>query len=225
MKITEWPKQERPREKLLAQGANTLSDSELLAIFLRTGVKDCSVIDLARSLLSKFGSLRGLLGASEQEFCKTKGLGQAKFAQLQACLEMSQRYMAEALDKTHAFNSVEQTQAYLIAKLRDQPHEVFAMLLLDSQHRLIKYRAMFYGTIDSASVYPRVLVQQALLDNAAAVILAHNHPSGVAEPSQADKGITKRIVDAFSLLDIKVLDHFVIGDGIAVSFAQRGLMP
>lgn len=224
MKITDWPKRERPREKLLAKGADTLTDSELLAIFLRTGVRGCSAIDLARNLLSEFGSLRRLLGASEHDFCQTKGLGQAKFAQLQASLEMSQRYMAEIFDKSDAFNSVEQTQAYLMAKLRDQPHEVFAMLLLDSQHRLIKYRPMFYGTIDSASVYPRVLVQQALLDNAAAVILAHNHPSGIAEPSQADKSITKRVIDAFSLMDIKVLDHFVIGDGVAVSFAQRGLL-
>ena len=224
MKITDWPKHERPREKLLAKGADTLTDSELLAIFLRTGVRGCSAIDLARNLLSEFGSLRRLLGASEHDFCQTKGLGQAKFAQLQASLEMSQRYMAEIFDKSDVFNSVEQTQAYLMAKLRDQPHEVFAMLLLDSQHRLIKYRPMFYGTIDSASVYPRVLVQQALLDNAAAVILAHNHPSGIAEPSQADKSITKRVIDAFSLMDIKVLDHFVIGDGVAVSFAQRGLL-
>ena len=225
MKITEWPKHERPREKLLANGAATLSDSELLAIFLRTGIKDCSAIDLARHLLAEFGNLRGLLGASEREFCHSKGLGQAKYAQLQACIEMGQRYLAESLDKVDAFNSAEQTQAYLIAKLRDQPNEVFAMLLLDSQYRLIKYRPMFYGTIDSASVYPRVLVKQALQDNAAAVILAHNHPSGVAEPSQADQSITKRIIDAFSLLDIKVLDHFVIGDGVAVSFAQRGLIP
>ncbi len=224
MKITDWPKHERPKEQLLAKGADTLTDSELLAIFLRTGVRGCSAIDLARNLLSEFGSLRRLLGASEHDFCQTKGLGQAKFAQLQASLEMSQRYMAEIFDKSDAFNSVEQTQAYLMAKLRDQPHEVFAMLLLDSQHRLIKYRPMFYGTIDSASVYPRVLVQQALLDNAAAVILAHNHPSGIAEPSQADKSITKRVIDAFSLMDIKVLDHFVIGDGVAVSFAQRGLL-
>ncbi|MGS2719518.1 RadC family protein [Paraglaciecola aestuariivivens] len=224
MKISDWPKHERPREKLLSQGAASLSDSELLAIFLRTGIKDFSAIDLARQLLTKFGSLRQLFNASQTEFCHTKGLGQAKYAQLQASLEMSQRFLAERIEKVNAFNSVEQTQAYLMAKLRDQPHEVFAMLLLDSQYRLIKYRPMFYGTIDSASVYPRVLVQQALLDNAAAVILAHNHPSGVAEPSQSDKSITKRIIDAFQLMDIKVLDHFVIGDGVAVSFAQRGLL-
>jgi DNA repair protein RadC len=224
MKITDWPKQERPREKLLLKGAATLSDSELLAIFLRTGIKGYSALDLARKLLTEFGSLRRLLGASEHDFCQIKGLGQAKFAQLQASVEMSQRFMAETLIKTDAFSSVEQTQAYLMGKLRDQPHEVFAMLLLDSQHRLIKYRPMFYGTIDSATVYPRVLVQQALIDNAAAVILAHNHPSGIAEPSQADKSITKRVIAAFNLMDIKVLDHFVIGDGIAVSFAQRGLL-
>jgi DNA repair protein RadC len=137
---------------------------------------------------------------------------------------MSQRYMAEKLNRTDNFNSVAQTQEYLIAKLRDQPQEIFAMLLLDSQHRLIHFKPMFYGTIDSASVYPRVLVQQALKDNAAAVILAHNHPSGVAEPSQADKHITQRIIQAFALVDIKVLDHMVIGDGVAVSFAQRGLI-
>lgn len=224
MKITDWPKQDRPREKLLTNGANSLSDSELLAIFLRTGIKGCSALELGQLLLNQFGSLRSLFNATEQEFCQVKGLGQAKFVQLQASLEMSQRYMAEKLNREDSFNSVEQTQAYLIAKLRDQPQEVFAMLLLDSQHRLIVFRPMFYGTIDSASVYPRVLVQQALKDNAAAVILAHNHPSGIAEPSHADRSITKRIVDAFNLLDIKVLDHFVIGDGVAVSFAQRGLL-
>ncbi|MGJ8679118.1 RadC family protein [Paraglaciecola sp.] len=224
MKITDWPKQDRPREKLLAKGANSLSDSELLAIFLRTGTKGCSALELGQMLLTEFGSLRALFSASENEFCKVKGLGQAKYVQFQASLEMSHRYMAEKLTREDSFNSVEQTQSYLIAKLRDQPQEVFAMLLLDSQHRLIAFRPMFYGTIDSASVYPRVLVQQALKDNAAAVILAHNHPSGVAEPSQADRSITNRIVDAFNLLDIKVLDHFVVGDGVAVSFAQRGLI-
>ncbi|MFT4994148.1 MAG: DNA repair protein RadC [Paraglaciecola sp.] len=224
MKITDWPLQERPREKLLAQGATALSDAELLAIFLRTGIKGISAVDMARVLLREFGSLRGLLNASQVEFCQAKGLGQAKFVQLQAVLEMAQRYSAEQLNKSDVFNSAEETKAYLLAKLRDQPSEVFAMLLLDSQHRLIKFRPMFYGTIDSASVYPRVLVKQALADNAAAIILAHNHPSGIAEPSQADVHITKRVVAAFNLVDIKVLDHFVIGDGVAVSFAARGLI-
>tara|TARA_R110002167_G_scaffold20405_14_gene74688 strand:- start:14087 stop:14761 length:675 start_codon:yes stop_codon:yes gene_type:complete len=224
MKITDWPINERPREKLLKLGSETLSDAELLAIFLRTGIQGCSAVDLARNLLSTFGSLRGLLSATQTEFCQVKGIGQAKFVQLQASIEMSKRYLAEKMDKVDALNSVEQTQTFLLSKLRDQKQEVFAMLMLDSQHRLIKYRPMFFGTIDSASVYPRVLVKQALDDNAAAVILAHNHPSGVAEPSQADQHITRRIVDAMALVDIRVLDHFVIGDGVAVSFAQRGLI-
>jgi DNA repair protein RadC len=224
MKITDWPIDERPREKLLKLGSEALSDAELLAIFLRTGIQGCSAVDLARNLLSTFGSLRGLLSASQIEFCQAKGIGQAKFVQLQASIEMSKRYLAEKMDKVDALNSVEQTQTFLLSKLRDQRQEVFAMLMLDSQHRLIKYRPMFFGTIDSASVYPRVLVKQALDDNAAAVILAHNHPSGVAEPSQADQHITRRIIDAMALVDIRVLDHFVIGDGVAVSFAQRGLI-
>jgi DNA repair protein RadC len=224
MKISQWPSNERPREKLLKIGAHSLSDAELLAIFLRTGIKGTNAVDLARDLLGNFGSLRALLGASEFSFCQVKGLGQAKFVQLQACVEMSKRYFAEKLDKVDALTSVDATKQYLLAALRDQPQEVFAMLCLDSQHRLIKYRPMFYGTIDSASVYPRVLVKQALDDNAAAVILAHNHPSGVAEPSQADHHITQRIQSAMGLVDIKVLDHFVIGDGDAVSFAQRGLL-
>lgn len=224
MKITDWPIDERPREKLIKLGPEALSDAELLAIFLRTGIKDCSAVDLARNLLTNFGSLRGLFGASQNEFCEVKGLGQAKYVQLQASVEMSKRYLAEKMQKIDTLNSVEHTQTFLLSKLRDQKQEVFAMLMLDSQHRLIKYRPMFYGTIDSASVYPRVLVKQALDDNAAAVILAHNHPSGIAEPSNADQHITRRIVDAMALVDIRVLDHFVIGDGVAVSFAQRGLL-
>jgi DNA repair protein RadC len=224
MKISDWPPQERPREKLLSHGPSALSDAELLAIFLRTGIKGMGAVDMARALLNQFGSLRHLLNVSESEICQTKGIGQAKFAQLQAVLELGKRYSAELLNKSNVFNSAEQTEAFLLAKLRDQPNEVFAMLLLDSQHRLIKYRPMFYGTIDSASVYPRVLLKQALDDNAAAIILAHNHPSGIAEPSQADVHITKRVVAAFNLVDIKVLDHFVIGDGVAVSFAARGLI-
>jgi DNA repair protein RadC len=224
MKITDWPIDERPREKLLKFGPETLSDAELLAIFLRTGIQGCSAVDLARNLLTNFGSLRGLLSTSQTQFCSVKGLGQAKYVQMQASIEMSKRYQAEKLVKLDALTSVEQTQAFLLSKLRDQRQEIFALLLLDSQHRLIKYRQMFYGTIDSASVYPRVLVKQALDDNAAAVILAHNHPSGVAEPSQADQHITRRIIDAMALVDIRVLDHFVVGDGVAVSFAQRGLI-
>lgn len=224
MKITDWPVQERPREKLLTLGAAALSDAELLAIFLRTGLPGVSAVELARKLLIEFGSLRTMLAVPQQRFCQAKGLGQAKYVQLQAMVEMSRRYFAEPLARSATLTSVAATADYLYARLRDQCCEVFAMLLLDSQHRVIQYREMFRGTINSASVYPRELVKQALEDNAAAVILAHNHPSGIAEPSEADKSITSRIVNAMALVDIKVLDHFVIGDGKALSFAQLGLL-
>ena len=224
MKISDWPVQERPRERLLTNGPAHLSDAELLAIFLRTGIQGVSAVDLARNLLTHYGSLRKLLSVGQEEFCQAKGLGLAKYVQLQATLEMARRYFAEQLNKPQAFNSAADTKAYLTAKLRDEKREVFALLLLDSQHRLIRFKEMFYGTIDSASVHPRILVKQALDDNAAAVILSHNHPSGIAEPSQADQHITRRIIDAMGLLDIKVLDHIVIGDGQTVSFAERGLL-
>lgn len=224
MKIKDWPPQERPREKLLSLGPAALSDAELLAIFLRTGLPGVSAVDLARQLLIEFGSLRKMLAASPQRFCQAKGLGTAKYAQLQAVVEMSRRYLAETLDRSISLTSAADCAEYLSAKLRDEASEVFAMLLLDSQHRVIRYREMFRGTINSASVYPRELVKQALEDNAAAIILAHNHPSGVAEPSEADLSITRRITDALALVEIKVLDHFVIGDRKVVSFAQLGLM-
>lgn len=224
MRIQQWPQRERPREKLLEQGPQALSDAELLAIFLRTGVAGTNAVDLARQLLNRFGGLRALVSAKQEEFCSAKGLGQAKYVQLQAVMEMARRYLAEALHREQAFTSAEDTRAYLISRMRDEPNELFAMLLLDSQHRLIAFKPMFQGTIDAASVYPRVLVKTALDLHAAAIILAHNHPSGVAEPSAADQQITRRIIDAMALVDIRVLDHFVIGDGVAVSFAERGLL-
>ncbi|WP_416306873.1 RadC family protein [Neptunicella sp. SCSIO 80796] len=224
MKITDWPAAERPREKLLERGANALSDAELVAIFLRTGIAGLSAVELSRCLLNQFGSLRAMLAADQQTFCQHKGLGSAKYAQLQAVLEMSRRCFAEQLQKGTALTSASQTRNYLISQLRDEPNEVFAMLMLDSQHQVIEFKPVFYGTIDAAAVYPRVLVKLALDKNAAAVILAHNHPSGIAEPSQADKQITRRIIDAMTLVDIRVLDHFVIGDSNAVSFAERGLI-
>jgi DNA repair protein RadC len=224
MKLTEWPKLERPREKLLHLGANALSDSELLAIFLRTGVQGQNAVDLARDLLNHFGSLRQLLSADQAQFCQGKGLGAVKYVQLKAVLEMSKRYFAESLSRETVFASVENTRSFLISHLRDEPNEVFAVLALDSQHRLIKFKKLFFGTINSANVYPRVVVKHALDNNAAAIILAHNHPSGIAEPSLADKQITERICHAMDLVDIKVLDHFVVGDGYAVSFAERGLI-
>lgn len=222
MAIKHWPACDRPREKLLTMGAVNLTDTELLAIFLRTGCAGKSALDLARDLLARFGSLRTLLEAREDDFCSARGLGQAKFAQLQAVLEMARRHMAEQLTRDHVFNSVDQVRQFLTAQLRHKTHEVFAVLFLDNQHRLLFYRELFQGTIDGASVYPREVVKQVLQVNAAAVIFAHNHPSGVAEPSQADRHITQQLRDALSLVDVRVLDHFVVGEGEVASFAERG---
>jgi len=223
MAITQWPLAERPREKLLDKGADALSDAELLAIFLRTGCKGLTAVDLARILLDNFGGLKPLLQASEDEFCQQKGLGTAKYAQLQAVLEMAKRHLFEQLKRGDALCSPAQTRHFLSVQLADYPHEVFACLLLDNRNRVIAFEKMFYGTIDGASVYPREVVRLALKKNAAAVIFAHNHPSGVAEPSHADEQITQRLKKALALVDIRVLDHFIIGDDV-VSFAERGLL-
>lgn len=216
------PRESMPREKLLSRGPQSLSDAELLAIFLRTGTQGMNVIELADSLLKDFGSLRQLFSASEMEFCRHKGMGQAKFVQLQAVIEMTQRYLAETLSRGDALTSPEHTKLYLSSILRDRQREAFYILFLDNQHRVIQDEVLFEGTIDSASVYPREVVKRALHHNAAALILAHNHPSGIAEPSQADRRITRRLGDALALVDIRVLDHFVVGDGEVVSFAERG---
>jgi len=222
--ITDWPLAERPREKLLRLGPQSLSDAELLAIFLRTGVPGMTAVDLARQLLSAFGGLRGLLEADLNQFQRYAGLGPAKFAQLQAVLEMARRHLWERLQRGEALSNPADTRQFLLARLRHHPHEVFACLLLDNRHRVIAFEELFRGTIDAASVYPREVVKLALARNAAAVILAHNHPSGVAEPSRADELLTHRLRDALALVDIRLLDHFVIGDGEAVSFAERGLI-
>lgn len=222
MAITDWPEDERPREKLLQRGASALSDAELLAIFLRTGVTGCNAVELARHLLQEFGSLRSLLAAEQTQFCLGKGLGVAKYVQLQAVLEMSQRFLSESLKREDALTSPDLVKRYLQMQLRDRPYEVFAMLLLDNQHRVLQFCELFFGTIDAASVYPREIVRSVLKHNAAAVILCHNHPSGVAEPSRADRHITERLCAALRLIDVRVLDHFVIGDGDPVSFAERG---
>ncbi len=224
MAITDWPLAERPREKLLRLGPQSLSDAELLAIFLRTGVPGMTAVDLARQLLSAFGGLRGLLEADLNQFQRHAGLGPAKFAQLQAVLEMARRHLWERLQRGEALSNPADTRQFLLARLRHHPHEVFACLLLDNRHRVIAFEELFRGTIDAASVYPREVVKLALARNAAAVILAHNHPSGVAEPSRADELLTHRLRDALALVDIRLLDHFVIGDGEAVSFAERGLI-
>ncbi|MBR9866723.1 MAG: JAB domain-containing protein [Oceanospirillales bacterium] len=224
MAITDWPEAERPREKLLRQGAASLSDGELLAIFLRTGVKGCSAVDLARQLLIRFGGLRPLIKADQQAFCQQLGLGPAKYVQLQAVLEISRRCQAEQLQRDSALTSPDLVRDYLQLQLSDRSREVFACLLLDSQHRVICFEELFQGTIDSATVHPREVVKLALSHNAAAIILAHNHPSGVAEPSLADQNITHRIRDALNLVDIRLLDHMVVGSGVTVSLAERGLI-
>ena len=223
MSISDWPRAEQPREKLIQLGAATLSDSELLAIFLRTGVAGRSAVDLGRDLLRDFGSLRGILNADAGALCRARGLGPAKFALLQAALEIARRHYAEQLDRLDCLTSPEQTRRYLSARLRDRDHEIFACLMLDNRNRVIALREMFRGTIDGASVYPREVVKQALADNAAAIILAHNHPSGVSEPSQADIRITERLSKALALIDVRVLDHVIIGDEV-ICLAERGLV-
>ncbi|WP_295514435.1 DNA repair protein RadC [uncultured Pseudomonas sp.] len=222
MSIKHWPAQERPREKLLERGAQALTDAELLAIFLRTGVAGRSAVDLARQLLGEFGSLRALLEADLASFSAHLGLGPAKYSQLQAVLEMGRRHLAEGLRRDSALESPQQVRDYLKARLRHEPHEIFGCLFLDTRHRVLAFEALFHGTIDGASVYPRQVVKRALTHNAAAVILTHNHPSGVAEPSQADRLLTDRLKEALALVDVRVLDHFIVGDGEPLSMAEYG---
>jgi DNA repair protein RadC len=222
--ILQWHESERPREKLLRLGAGSLSEAELLAILLHTGTPGRSALDTARVLLAEFRSLRGLLTAERAAVCATRGLGPAKYSLLQASLELSRRHYAELMQAGPALANPRATREFLRLQLRDRDHEVFCCLFLDNRHRVIAFDEVFRGTIDGASVHPREVVKLALARNAAAVILAHNHPSGVAEPSQADELITGRLRDALALVDIRVLDHIVVGDGACVSFAERGLL-
>lgn len=223
MAITDWPEDERPRERLLKQGAGALSDAELFAIFLRTGVAGRSAVDLARDLLAHFGGVRGLLNASRREFTEAKGLGDAKFAQLQAVLELAKRHFAEELAEGAVMDSPEATRRFLQAQLRDAAQEVFAVLFLDQRHRVLAFERLFFGTINQSAVHPREVVKAVLRHNAAAVILAHNHPSGVAEPSSADREITLRLRDALNLVDVRVLDHMIVGDR-CTSMAELGMI-
>ncbi|MCK2045669.1 MULTISPECIES: RadC family protein [Chromohalobacter] len=222
MGIRDWPEGERPREKLLTLGASVLSDAELLAIFLRVGVKGRSAVDLARDLLVAFGGLRPLLEAEQERFCAEHGLGEAKYVQLQASLELSRRHLGSLLERGGALTSPALVRQFLTSQLRHLPHEAFAALFLDTQHRVIRFETLSEGTLDSASVYPREVSRRALALNAGALIFAHNHPSGVAEPSDADRRITRRLKEALGLFEIRVLDHFVVGDGEVISFAERG---
>lgn len=224
MTIHSLPLDERPREKMLAQGSTSLSDAELLAIFLRTGVAGSSAIDVSRQLINSAGSLRNLLAMSKLQLCQFKGIGPTKFVQLQAALELGKRYLYEQIERGQAMSSPDVSKDYLQMKLRDKPYEVFFALFLDTKHRVIHHQEMFRGTIDGASVPIREVVKDALEYNASAMIVAHNHPSGVAEPSEADRALTETLKLALQMVGIKLLDHFVVGDGEVVSFAELGLM-
>jgi len=224
MSIRDWPKNERPREKLIERGAQGLSEAELLAVLLGSGVRGRSAVEFARSLLMEFGSLRALFSLERTRFMSQHGLGPTRYCVVQAALELGRRHYRETMSIGSVLTAPENTRAFLMTQLRDRAYEVFCCLHLDNRHRLISFEEMFRGTIDGASVHPREVVKQALSNNAAAVIFAHNHPSGVAEPSAADELITRRLKDALALVDIRVLDHFIIGDGICMSFAERGLI-
>ncbi|MEO3723966.1 DNA repair protein RadC [Pseudomonas syringae] len=224
MSIRDWPAAERPREKLLEQGSGSLSDAELLAIFLRTGVSGKSAVDVARHLLGQFGSLRALLEADLTTFSEQLGLGPAKFAQLQAVLEMGRRHLAERMRQKTALENPQVVRDYLKAMLRHEPHEVFGCLFLDSKHQVLTFETLFRGSIDNTAVHPREVVKRSLANNAAAVILCHNHPSGNSDPSQADRLLTKRLQKALELIDVRVLDHFIVGDGEPLSMAECGWM-
>ena len=224
MAITDWPADERPREKLHKRGAAALSDAELLAIFLGSGTRGRSAVDVARDLLARWGGLQGLLEAEGRRVMAVPGLGPARYALLQAALELGRRYLEGQLSRGPVMDSPEVTARYLASRLRGRQREVFACLFLDNRHRVLAYEELFMGTLDGASVHPREVIKRVLEHNAAAVILAHNHPSGVAEPSRADESITRRLKAALELVDIRLLDHFVVGEGTPVSFAQRGLL-
>lgn len=224
MTIKDWPEDERPRERLMAQGAAALSDAELLAIFLRTGVAGCTAIDLARRALERAGGLRALLNASCSDFSLTPGLGPAKWTQLQAVTELARRVLREELAAGTVLSSPQQLRDFLALRLAGLTHEVFMAIYLDAQHRLVADEVLFTGTLAQTSVYPREVVKAALRHNAAAVILAHNHPSGLAEPSRADELLTARLKAALEMIDVRVLDHFIIAGHTSLSFAERGLI-
>ncbi len=224
MSITQWPEHERPRERLLAKGAEALSDAELLAIFLRVGMKGKSAVDLARELVSNFGSLNGLFSASKEQLCAINGVGQAKYVQLQAVLEMAKRALAEHMKTADALSSPQAVRDYLKLTLARLPHEVFVVVFLTAQNRVIAVEELFRGTLTQTSVYPREIVKRSLAHNAASVIFAHNHPSGEAAPSQADRALTTALADALALVDIRVLDHFIVAPGASLSFAEQGIL-
>lgn len=222
--VKDWPASERPREKMAELGVATLSDAELLAILLGTGIRGKDVVTFARDLLNAFDGIGGMLSAPAESLLQQPGMGPARVMQLQVVMEIARRYLAWELQRDDGFTRPQMVRDYLTAQLRHQEREVFVVLLLDSQHRLLKYVELFQGTINAAPVYPREVLKLVMQYNAAAVILAHNHPSGVAEPSQADQRVTERLKRALGMIDVALLDHFVIGSGTPVSFAERGLL-
>lgn len=222
MLIRDWPDNERPREKLLGRGPAVLSDAELLAIFLSSGQRGADAVTSARQLLTRHGPLRSLLEQTPQALLKLPGIGPARACALLAALELGNRYLAAGLERGDALNDPQAAGRYFAQRLRGLPHEVFAALFLDTRHRAIAFEELFRGTVDGAEVHPREVVRRALAHNAAALIVGHNHPSGNGEPSAADRAITLRLKQALGLVDIRLLDHFVIGDGAPVSLAARG---
>ena len=224
MAIADWPADSRPREKLLARGEDALTEQELLAIILRTGVRGRSAVDLARDLLERFGSLHGLLEADPETIQESSGLGPAKSAQVRAVLAIVKRALGQELQQRDNLSSPQAVRDYLRLNLATRDREVFVALYLDAQNRVLKIQELFAGTLTQTSVFPRDVVRHALLNNAAAVIFAHNHPSGLAEPSRADELLTHALKQALALVDVKVLDHFIVGAGGAMSFAERGLL-
>lgn len=224
MGIADWPPRERPRERLLALGAGQLTDAELVAVCLRSGIRGKSAVDLARELIAHYGSLGGLLGADVAQLRRAKGLGAAKAAQLAAVLELARRALREDLRAGSALTTPGAVRDYLRLTLGGRAHEVFVCIFMDAQHRVISAQELFRGTLTQTSVYPREVVKSALAANAAAVIFAHNHPSGVAQPSRADELLTSQLREALALVDVKVLDHFIVAGSQALSFAERGLL-
>jgi DNA repair protein RadC len=222
MGINEWSEQERPRERLVREGPQALSNSELLALLLRVGVRGKSAVELGRDVLQHFGSLHGLFGASLNDFSEVNGLGMAKYAQLQAVMELARRAIAEQMQAGHAMTSPETVKRYLRMRFGNQRHESFIVLFIDVKNHLIADKELFRGTLTHTAVYPREVVREALACNAASVMLAHNHPSGTPHPSQADLNITQRLREALALVDIRVLDHFVVAGPLVHSFAENG---
>jgi len=224
MSIRNWPKNERPRERLIESGADTLSDGELLAVLIGSGSGGHSAVDMARSLIGEFGSLRAFLCADRGRCLGQRGIGPARYATLQAALELARRHYREPMRLGSVLETVDSVRSFLVSQLRDRPHEMFCCLHLDSRYRLIAFEELFRGSLDMSTVHTREVVRQCLAHNASAVIFAHNHPSGVAEASLADQSVTQRLKKALAGVDVRVLDHVIVGDSVCLSFADRGLL-